>query len=130
MRTKVVSFFKFFQELSKTIEALRPKMTKIASRGSCLNHLATEPNKTGPSIFQAPSNFKNKKATIAAVLNISFEVHSLSFVPPPPLSLPLSQSLSLSLSLSLLLSLCLSRTLSLSLSLSLSFSVSLFLSNP
>ena len=35
MRTKVVSFFIFFQELSnKTkIKALRPKMTKIASRG-------------------------------------------------------------------------------------------------
>ena len=39
MRTKVVSFFIFFQELSnkKKIKALRPKMTKIASRGSCLN---------------------------------------------------------------------------------------------
>ena len=40
MRTKVVSFFIFFQELSnkKKIKALRPKMTKIASRGggSCL----------------------------------------------------------------------------------------------
>ena len=35
MRTKVVSFFIFFQELSnkKKIKALRPKMTKIASRG-------------------------------------------------------------------------------------------------
>ena len=32
MRTKVVSFFLFFQELSnKKIKALRPKMTKIAS---------------------------------------------------------------------------------------------------
>ena len=33
--TKVVSFFIFFQELSnkKKIKALRPKMTKIASRG-------------------------------------------------------------------------------------------------
>ena len=39
MRTKVASFFIFFQELSnkKKIKALRPKMTKIASRGSCLN---------------------------------------------------------------------------------------------
>ena len=39
MRTKVVSFFVFFQELSnkKKIKALRPKMAKIASRGSCLN---------------------------------------------------------------------------------------------
>ena len=40
MRTKVASFFIFFQELSnkKKIRALRPKMTKIASRGgSCLN---------------------------------------------------------------------------------------------
>ena len=38
MRTKVASFFIFFQELSnkKKIKALRPKMTKIASRGSCL----------------------------------------------------------------------------------------------
>ena len=39
MRTKVVSFFIFFQDLSnkKKIKALRPKMTKIASRGgSCL----------------------------------------------------------------------------------------------
>ena len=38
MRTKVVSFFIFFQELSnkKKIMALRPKMTKIVSRGSCL----------------------------------------------------------------------------------------------
>ena len=35
MRTKVVSFFIFFQELSnKKIMALRPKMTKISSRGS------------------------------------------------------------------------------------------------
>ena len=37
---KVVSFFILFQELSnnkkKKIKALRPKMTKIASRGSCL----------------------------------------------------------------------------------------------
>ena len=35
MRTKVASFFIFFQELSnkKQIKALRPKMTKIASRG-------------------------------------------------------------------------------------------------
>ena len=35
MRTKMVSFFIFFQELSnkKKIKALRPKMTKIASRG-------------------------------------------------------------------------------------------------
>ena len=34
MRTKVASFFIFFQELSnkKEIKALRPKMTKIASR--------------------------------------------------------------------------------------------------
>ena len=43
MRTKVVSFFIFFQELSnkKKIKALRPKMTKIASRGggSCLNNV-------------------------------------------------------------------------------------------
>ena len=33
MRTKVVSFFIFFQELSnkKITKALRPKMTKIAS---------------------------------------------------------------------------------------------------
>ena len=40
MRTKVASFFIFFQEFSnkKKIKALRPKMTKIASRGggSCL----------------------------------------------------------------------------------------------
>ena len=37
MRTKVVSFFIHFQELSnKIIKALRPKMTKIASRGFCL----------------------------------------------------------------------------------------------
>ena len=38
MRTKVGSFFIFFQDLSnkKKIKALRPKMTKIASRGgSC-----------------------------------------------------------------------------------------------
>ena len=44
IRTKVVSFFLFFQELSnkKKIKALRPKMTKIASRGgSCLNRLAS-----------------------------------------------------------------------------------------
>ena len=35
MRTKVMSFFIFFQELfnKKKIKALRPKMTKIASRG-------------------------------------------------------------------------------------------------
>ena len=35
MRTKVVSFFIFFQELSnkKKVKALRPKMTKIASSG-------------------------------------------------------------------------------------------------
>ena len=42
MRTKVVSFFIFFQELSnqKKIKALRPKMTKIALRGggSCLKN--------------------------------------------------------------------------------------------
>ena len=39
MRTKAVSFFIFFQELSnkKKIKAPRPKMTKIASKGSCLN---------------------------------------------------------------------------------------------
>ena len=44
MRTKVASFFIFFQELSnkKKIKALRPKMTKIASKGgggSCLNYV-------------------------------------------------------------------------------------------
>ena len=40
MRIKVVSFFVFFQELSnKRIKALRPKMTKIVSRGSCLKTL-------------------------------------------------------------------------------------------
>ena len=45
MRTKVASFFIFFQELSnkKKIKALRPKMTKIASRGgSCLKVLEGE----------------------------------------------------------------------------------------
>ena len=45
MRTKVASFFIFFQELSnkKKIKALRPKMTKIASRGgSCLKQSALE----------------------------------------------------------------------------------------
>ena len=38
MPTKVVSYFFFFQELSnkKKIKALRLKMTKIASRVSCL----------------------------------------------------------------------------------------------
>ena len=43
MRTKVVSFFNFFQELSnkKKFKALRPKMTKIASRGSCLKTVST-----------------------------------------------------------------------------------------
>ena len=49
MRTKVASFFIFFQELSnkKKIKALRPKMTKIASRGgSCLKkgYFPTFPN--------------------------------------------------------------------------------------
>ena len=42
MRTKVASFFIFFQDLSnkKKIKALRPKMTKIASRGGpALNRL-------------------------------------------------------------------------------------------
>ena len=38
MRTTVVSFSVFFQELSnKKIKSLRPKMTKIASRGPALN---------------------------------------------------------------------------------------------
>ena len=36
MRTKVVSFFIFSKSFQKKIKALRPKMTKIASRGSCL----------------------------------------------------------------------------------------------
>ena len=38
MRTKVVSLFIFFQELlnKKKMKALRPEMTKKASRGSCL----------------------------------------------------------------------------------------------
>ena len=42
MPTKVVSLFIFFQELSNTkkIKALRPKMTKVASRGSCLKVLS------------------------------------------------------------------------------------------
>ena len=42
---KVVSFFIFFQELSnktKKIKTLRPKMTKIASRGSCLENTYKE----------------------------------------------------------------------------------------
>ena len=39
MRTKVVSFF-IFQLSNKKIKALRPKMTKIASRGSCLKTLS------------------------------------------------------------------------------------------
>ena len=54
MRTKVVSFFIFFQELSnkKKIKALRPKMTKIASRGgSCLKLGLTE---------ESLSNFSSK----------------------------------------------------------------------
>ena len=39
---KSVFFFIFFQELSnKKIKALRPKMTKIASRGSCLKQVCT-----------------------------------------------------------------------------------------
>ena len=33
--------FHFFQELSKKIKELRPKMTKIASMGSCLNRIVT-----------------------------------------------------------------------------------------
>ena len=40
MRTKVASFFMYFQDLAnkKKIKALRPKMTKIASRaGPALN---------------------------------------------------------------------------------------------
>ena len=43
MRTKVASFFIFFQELSnkKKIKALRPKMTKIASRGGGVLPLVT-----------------------------------------------------------------------------------------
>ena len=38
MRIKVVSFFIFSKSFQKKkkIKALRPKMTKIASRGSCL----------------------------------------------------------------------------------------------
>ena len=48
MRTKVVSFFIFFQELSnkKKIKALRPKMTNIASRG-VLPILANRPDLVG-----------------------------------------------------------------------------------
>ena len=52
MRTKVASFFIFFQELSnkKKIKALRPKMTKIASRGgSCLKCYDTESYSTQTS---------------------------------------------------------------------------------
>ena len=42
MRTKVVSFFIFFQDLSnkKKFKKLRPKMTKITSRGSCLKFIS------------------------------------------------------------------------------------------
>ena len=42
MRTKVESFFIFLQELSneRKIKELRPKMTKIASRGPAFNPFA------------------------------------------------------------------------------------------
>ena len=39
MLTKVVSFFIFFKSFQKKFKALLPKMTKIASRGSCLKSL-------------------------------------------------------------------------------------------
>ena len=59
MRTKVASFFIFFQELSnkKKIKALRPKMTKIASRGggSCL--------KSRKKDVTAPENYRGISLT-------------------------------------------------------------------
>ena len=48
MRTKVVSFFIFFQDLSnkKKIKKLGPKMTKIASRGPALKTLSCKLHQT------------------------------------------------------------------------------------
>ena len=67
MRTKVVSFFIFSESFqTKKNKALRPKMTKIASRGSCLNEkkkdwasnkdLGSFGDKTGAFGFVSQSN--------------------------------------------------------------------------
>ena len=65
MRTKVASFFIFFQELSnkKKIKALRPKMTKIASRGggSCLNAASDIWTETFLSIVTKHVSYKKLK---------------------------------------------------------------------
>ena len=71
MRTKVASFFIFFQELSnkKKIKALRPKMTKIASRG-------------GPALTQCHVLFllsKTNHSPLVPALLRSRKVHHLLF---------------------------------------------------
>ena len=117
MRTKVVSFFIFFQELSnkKKIKALRPKMTKIASRGggSCLNNLyhffpplsfSFLPHLSlSFFIFVVVSVFFSEARVLSFFLFLSFALTSSlmsCYLCPFPRASPFSLSLSLSLFLS------------------------------
>ena len=71
MRTNVVWFFIFFQELSnEKINALGPKMTKIASRGSCL--------KSGKTDSQKPENYRGISLTCILSKVLEKIVHSQS----------------------------------------------------
>ena len=106
MRTKVVSFFIFFQELSnkKKIKALRPKMTKIASKFFCCSQsqlpcFCNEVHREHEASFNfgvRASLFCDGKLNLlypSPSLSVS-TVSSLSLLPllspPPPLSLSLS----------------------------------------
>ena len=76
MRTKVVSFVIFFPRAfkqTKKIKALRPKMTKIASRGSCLKGWrwkggggGNKPVKTTHELDGSRESWSTKKANFTA----------------------------------------------------------------
>ena len=74
MRTKVVSFFIFFQDLSNKnkFKKLRPKMTKIASRGPALNS------------DKARSKLYSFRTLLKRILKLAFFCQSLTLPPPPP----------------------------------------------
>ena len=84
MRTKVVSFFIVFRELSnKKIKALRPKMTKIASRGGGVlplinSSLSCKLRITGVQMWLekcAICESKKLWTTSCSVLNLKCKIH-------------------------------------------------------
>ena len=88
MRTKVASFFIFFQELSnkKKIKALRPKMTKIASRGG-------GPALTRYNPLEGPRFFPLSAVKNCHLLSAPFAVNSRHLIAIPSLSMVCASSI-------------------------------------